>query len=429
MLKRVSFLLSAWVCGSLLVAGLHPLSAFADYYTDAVNAYKAKSYSRATRLFQSALSQDQSNPNAMFYLAMSLTHQNRYDEARKAFEYVIQMVPPNHELAAKARNNINYLTKQQITLASNSGRAQRIMTASLSKNSKDNYLTHVIPGGKVVHFATSRMPLKVYIANGVGIPGWNAQMKQAVTQAMRSWQVASRGKLTFSQTYNENNADIIVRWQKNFSDNILGVSPFQSVGDTIVRSDINLAVYYPDSNVPIPYGELVTIATHEMGHAIGLKGHSPFPDDIMYFSTSHGDNQGLSQRDINTIGMLYKLDADVQNNTGMSTALTKKYYQLYELGLKAQTGNRPAEAISYYRQALQLNRAMPEAKFNLGALLINEGNKMVRANDLRNAQRNFAEATQLYSEVLRSEKIPPGAEENLQIAKSNLAIINNALGQ
>lgn len=429
MLKRFSFFLNVWACGSLILAGLHPLSVFADYYTDGVSAYNAKSYSRATRLFQSALSQGQPNPNAMFYLGMSLTHQSHYDDARKAFEYVIQMVPPNHELAAKARNNISYLTKQQITQASNSGRATQIMTASLSRNSKDNYLTHVIPGGKVVHFATNRMPLKVYIASGLGVPGWNAQMKQAMVQAMRSWQNANPGKLSFSQTYNENNADIIVRWQKNFSDNILGVSPFQSVGDTIVRSDINLAVYYPDSNVPIPYGELVTIATHEMGHAIGLKGHSPFPGDIMYFSTNHDADQGLSQRDINTIGMLYKLDADVQNNTGMSTALTKKYYQLYELGLKAQTGNRPADAIAYYRQALRLNRAMPEAKFNLGALLINEGNKMVRANDLRNAQRNFAEATQLYTEVTQSAKIPPGAEENLQIAKSNLAIINNALGQ
>jgi predicted Zn-dependent protease len=358
---------------------------------------------------------------------MSYARLNRYDDARKAFEYVIQTVPATHELATKSRNNINYLTKQQITLASNSGKAQQVMTTALSKSSKDNYLTHVIPGGKIVHFATNRMPLRVYIASGLNVPGWNANMKQAVTAAMQSWQSATHGKVSFAQTYTESNADIIVRWQKNFADNILGVSPFQSVGDTIIRSDITMAVYYPNSGTPIPYGELVTIATHEMGHAIGLKGHSPFPGDIMYFSSNHGNNQTLSQRDANTIAMLYKLEADVQNNTGMSTALTKKYYQLYQQGVQAQSQNRLTEAMAYYRQAIQLNRALVEAKFNLGAMLINEGNKMVRAQNLTGAKRNFEEAKQLYTEVIQTPKPPPGSQENFKIAQNNLAVINNAL--
>jgi tetratricopeptide (TPR) repeat protein len=423
MLKRVVL----GLLSGLMLLGLNPLLALADSYTDGLNAYNAKNYQRAAQLLQSGVSQGQANPNALFYLGLSYARLNRYDDARKAFEYVIQTVPATDELATKSRNNINYLTKQQITMASNSGKAQQVMTTALSKSSKDNYLTHVIPGGKIVHFATTRMPLRVYIASGLSVPGWNANMKQAVTAAMRAWLSATHGKVSFAQTYTENNADIIVRWQKNFSDNILGVSPFQSMGDTIIRSDITLAVYYPDSGTPIPYGELVTIATHEMGHAIGLKGHSPFPGDIMYYSSNHGNNQALSQRDANTIGMLYKLEADVQNNTSMSTALTKKYYQLYQQGVQAQTQNRPTEAMVYYRQALQLNRTMVDAKFNLGAVLINEGNKMVRAHNLTGAKRNFEEAKQLYAEVIQTPKAPPGSQENFQIAQNNLAVINNAL--
>ncbi|WP_373532051.1 tetratricopeptide repeat protein [Vampirovibrio sp.] len=423
MLKRVFLGLLA---GFLLLA-ICPALALADPITDGVRAYNAKNYARAAQLLQSGLKQGSGNPNALFYLGMSYARLNRYDEARKAFEYVLQSVPANHELAGKARNNINYLTKQQITLASNSNKAQKILSTALSRNSKDNYLTHVIPSGKIIHFATARMPLRVYIASGLGVPGWKAPMTQAVTSAMRAWQSATRGKVSFAQTYTESNADIIVRWQKNFSDNILGVSPFQSVGDTIIRSDINLAVYYPDSGTTIPQGELVTIATHEMGHAIGLKGHSPYPEDIMYFSSNHGTHQSLSQRDANTIGMLYKLDADVQNNTGMSTALTKKYYELYQQGVQAQTQNRPTQAIAYYRQALQLNRTLVDAKFNLGAVLINEGNKMVRANNLSGAKRNFEEAKRLYAEVIQTPKAPPGSQENYQIAQSNLTVINNAL--
>lgn len=407
---------------------LAPLAAVADNYQDGVSAYKAKNYNRAAQLLQGSITnQGKVNPEALFYLGLTYAQMKRYEDARKAFEYVIQLVPANHELAAKSRNNISYLTSQQIALASNSGKANQVIQTALSKTSKDNYLTHVITNGKIVHFSTQKMPLKVYISNGFNIGGWSSSMKQAVSIAMRRWQSASRGKVSFVQTTNASQADITVRWQKNFSDNILGVSPFQSVGDTIIRSDITLAVYYPNSDQPIPYNELVTIATHEMGHAIGLKGHSPYPQDVMYYSTSHSGDQALSQRDINTIGMLYKLNADVQNSTSSSTAQTKKYYELYQLGVQAQKQNRIAEAMAYYRQALQMNRELEEAKFNLGALLINEGNRMVRSKQLQTARKNFEEASQLYTEISRHSNAPNGAQENLQIAKSNLSLVTKAL--
>jgi tetratricopeptide (TPR) repeat protein len=424
MLKR------SFVCllhGLFLAALLSP-AAVGDNYLDGVSAYKGKNYNRAVQLLQSSImNQGKANPDALFYLGLTYTQMRRYEEARKAFEYVIQLVPPNHELAAKSRNNISYLTSQQITLASNSGKANQIIKTALSRTSKDNYLTHVIPNGKIVHFSTQKMPLKVYISNGFHINGWHTGMKQAVSSAMRRWQSASGGKVSFVQTANANQADITVRWQKNFSDNILGVSPFQSVGNTIIRSDITLAVYYPNSDQPIPQAELVTIATHEMGHAIGLKGHSPYPDDVMYYSTSHSGDQALSQRDINTIGMLYKLNADVQNSTSGSTAQTQKSYELYQLGVQSQKQNRITEAMAYYRQALQLNRELVEAKFNLGALLINEGNRLVRSKQLPAAQKNFEEASQLYTEVSRHRTPPSGTQENLQIAKSNLSLVTQAL--
>jgi predicted Zn-dependent protease len=360
-----SFLALSFVLLTGLYAPVH-----ADAYAEGVAAYKSKSYARAAQLLESAMKQGRPNANMVFYLGMAYTHLNKYESARQAFDLVIQMVPPNDELAAKARNNISFITKQQISLASNSGKASEVMKTSLSRNSKDNYLTHVIPGGKVVHFSSSRMPLKVFISNGTSVKGWNINMRQAVAYAMQAWQSASRGKVSFAQTYSEANADIIVKWHKNFTDGILGVSPLETVGDTIIRSDVNLAVYYPDSNVPIPMNDLKAIAVHEMGHAIGIRGHSPYPDDIMFFSKTRSQNT-LSQRDMNTVGMLYKLDADVKNNTNMSTAQTKKYYELYQLGLQAQTGNDPAKAIAYYRQAMQISAGLPEAKFNLGALLIN----------------------------------------------------------
>jgi tetratricopeptide (TPR) repeat protein len=399
--------------------------ALADSFSDGVAAYKAHNYVRAAQLLQSFVRQNGNDPDAVFYLAMTYTHMNNYEAARQAFELVIQMVPPDHELAAKARNNISWLTKQQITQVSNSQKATKIMNASLSGNSQDNYLTHIIPGGKVIHFDTGRMPLKVYIADGSTVQGWNVGLKQSVIYAMQTWQNATHSRVRFTQVYNQGNADIIVRWQRNFTDNILGVSPFQTAGDTIIRSDINLAVCYPDSQRIINVDDLKAIAVHEMGHAIGIRGHSPYPDDIMYYSKTRKSNT-LSQRDVNTIGMLYRLDADVRTSA-TSTAQTKQYYDFYDAGYRAQTNNRPAEAISYYRRALQLNPNLPEAKFNLGALLINEGNKLVRLNNLNAAKRNFEEAVRLYGEILQSPQPPAASRENYEIARTNLEVVNNAI--
>lgn len=427
-MKQTPAICCALLSLALLWTGTNAcLIAMADAYSDGVSLYKAKNYTGAAQKLQTAL---KANPTAdgVFYLGMTYTHMNQFDAARDAFDHVLQMVPPNSDLAANARNNINYVTKQQITLASSSSKATQVLNASLSRSSKDNYLTYIVFHGKVIHFSTNRMPLKIFISDGRGVPGWSSEMKQAVTYAMRTWQAATHSRVYFSQVYNENNADIVVHWRKNFSDGILGVSPLQTVGDSIVQSDVNLATFYPDSNASIPFEDLKGIAVHELGHAIGLRGHSPNPDDIMYFSKTRQQST-LSQRDINTIGMLYKLDADVQNNTSVSTAQGKKYYDLYQQGYKAQTSGRIPEAISCYRQAIQLDPYKTESKFNLGALLINEGNKLVRANDYEDARRNFSEARQLFGEIMQMPNAPQGTQENLAAADGNLNLVNKALSK
>lgn len=409
--------------GAILLISL-PLAALASPSSDGISAYKIGNYAKAAQLLQGSLKSG-GDPNAVFYLGMAYAHLKQYDSARQAFDMVVQMVPPEHQLAVKARNNISYLTSQQITQVSSSGKAAQVMTAALSKRSVDNYLTNVIPKGKVIHFSTARQ-LRVYIADGIGVQGWNNGMKQAVIYAMRTWQTALRSKVSFSQTYTESNADITVRWKRNFADNLLGVSPFQMMGNTIVRSDIYLAVYYPDGKHLIPLEDLKAIAVHEMGHALGIQGHSPYPSDIMFFSKTRPQNT-LSERDINTMRLLYQLDADVQNNTSMSTAMAKKYYESYGQGLKAQTSGQPANAIAYYRQAIAINGQMPEAKFNLGALLINEGNKLWRQGNLTDARRNMEEATRLYTDVMNTSQPPPYSRENLEIARNNLSTINKML--
>jgi predicted Zn-dependent protease len=50
-----------------------------------------------------------------------------------------------------------------------------------------------------------------------------------------------------------------------------------------------------------------TLATarHELGHALGIWGHSPFQTDTMYFSQVRNSPQ-ISARDINTLKRIYE---------------------------------------------------------------------------------------------------------------------------
>lgn len=51
-------------------------------------------------------------------------------------------------------------------------------------------------------------------------------------------------------------------------------------------------------------GVMLSVARHEVGHAIGLWGHSPNPDDIMYFSQV-SKAPLISSRDLRTLHRVY----------------------------------------------------------------------------------------------------------------------------
>jgi hypothetical protein len=53
----------------------------------------------------------------------------------------------------------------------------------------------------------------------------------------------------------------------------------------------------------------------------------------------------------------------------------------------------------------------------------------MRANNLSGAKKNFEEATRLYTEIMQLSQPPSGSRDNLQIAKTNLSLVNEALGK
>ena len=67
---------------------------------------------------------------------------------------------------------------------------------------------------------------------------------------------------------------------------------------------VNTGDQYTDLNVEGRKEQVSRLVLHELGHAIGIWGHSKDPNDIMY---THPIVSQLSPRDIHTVRRLYGL--------------------------------------------------------------------------------------------------------------------------
>ncbi len=72
--------------------------------------------------------------------------------------------------------------------------------------------------------------------------------------------------------------------------------------------EVNLDLVYSRERGHSPFG-FENVVTHELGHALGLLGHSPMRADLMFSETD--ETSRLSQRDINTIRKLYQMKVDI----------------------------------------------------------------------------------------------------------------------
>jgi len=79
-----------------------------------------------------------------------------------------------------------------------------------------------------------------------------------------------------------------------------------SVPPQVIEINLDLVM---SKQARIRYRVLQNIVTHELGHALGLLGHSPHVADLMHpISDEHSR---LSNRDVNTVLKLYKQKCDV----------------------------------------------------------------------------------------------------------------------
>ncbi len=207
---------------------------------------------------------------------------------------------PEHKDASKIASLVTGLKKEVADGV--------IHPASASGQEADNYLGEM--GERANRWPQNKIPIKVYIRPGDGVPGYKPIYMSIVEQSFNAWQAASQGGLSFQPVSDPGQADL----ECSFTDDSSTFKNRAEAGETYLlangrgpfRGTIKLLTVPLVAALPLTDNRMRQICLHEIGHAIGFGAHTSNPEDVMFYSTSVSDAfPHLSARDANSVRILY----------------------------------------------------------------------------------------------------------------------------
>lgn len=196
------------------------------------------------------------------------------------------------------------------------GGATGVLQVPAAAVESGDYLAEATRSG-IVRWPASRMPIRVFIADARAVPNFQPAWKSILMQSFNDWSVASNGKVKFQFVPTRDQTDIECTFVCDPTHDYGGLKTDAEAGEAnmymdatgIKQGTIKILTKSLSAVLPLTDNRMRVICLHEIGHALGLAGHTAKPDDIMFYSTSFKDEwRDLSGRDARTIQRLYGPD-------------------------------------------------------------------------------------------------------------------------
>ncbi len=297
-----------------------------DYYAAGKSALEKGEYSRAGNYFNKALQKSPGHTKCRYYYALSLINLKNFDKARKEYEKIIETAPLSNE-ARLASVGISQIKRYELIrrgkLKASGKRKTNLSNQKVNIESiGDNYIINAIDGSKVTRWNSEKMPIKLYIERSTGVEGYRDYYYSMAEKAMKDWVNSAHGNLLSYVIVTDPTqaniqlyfvGEIMKKTGKNF---IAGLATPHVKQHLLHYYDVKITAVKPPDKRSFTEKEIYRTILHELGHALGIRGHSSNKSDIMYAGVESNPKHldaGLSERDVNTITLLYTLEPDISN--------------------------------------------------------------------------------------------------------------------
>lgn len=322
----------------------------AIYFNIGKIAYDSGNYKDAASNLKTSLTFNHKNKDARYYYVQTLLKSSPNLAVQKELFKISQVNLPD---------SADLIADRQISKWRN----------QISSNFTDNYIERAPFDSKILRWDVKKFPLTVCIENASSnsVPAYYVE---SIRNAFLQWQSATNNFIKIKFVSDPQAAQIVVKIVPAVTKNCNGAECKYVVafttpsvkGDLLKRMDI---IFYDSNNLSQPFSakEFYNTALHEIGHALGIMGHSYDKDNLMYMSQNPEDNSTFFKKsdsfitpaDLSTLRLLYTLIPDITNTPKEEFDTSHQFFAPIVIGSTEQINSRKIlEAQNYIRSAPNL---------------------------------------------------------------------------